>query len=108
MQRIPCFKTSFNRNMQASGPYRYTAAFDRAFQNGLIDDKVLFFSQPIVMRGLCGSNESHKTECLGMKDVKINGNEVIKLNLTTAHFASEQWMDWKQDRRTLLSYSQVN
>jgi hypothetical protein len=44
-----------------------------------------------------------------MKDVKINGNEVIKLNFTTAHFASEQWMDWKQDRRTLLSYSrQVN
>ena len=50
MQRSSCFKTSFYRNMQASGPYRYTAAFDKAFSNALIDDKVLFFSQPIVMR----------------------------------------------------------
>jgi hypothetical protein len=47
------------------------------------------------MRGACGEGDSEKDECIGMKEVKINGNEVIKLNLTTAHFASEQWMDWK-------------
>ncbi len=57
MQRSKCFATSFYRNMQASGPYRFTAAFNQAFKDGNISDKVLFFPQPIVMRGQCPSWE---------------------------------------------------
>ena len=34
MQRSACFASSFYRNMQASGPYRYTASFDSAYKAG--------------------------------------------------------------------------
>ncbi len=74
--------------MQASGPYRYTASFDNAFKHGFIDDNVLFFSQPIVMRGKCPSKIINSTECQGLKDLVVGG-EIITFNLTTTHYASE-------------------
>jgi hypothetical protein len=57
MQRSKCFANSFYRNMYVSGGYRFTAAFDQAFKEGHISDKVLFFPQAIVMRGKCPSWE---------------------------------------------------
>ena len=36
-----------------------------------------------------------------MKEITLESGDKINLNLTTRHFASEQWMDWTQDRRRL-------
>ena len=76
--------------MYVSGGYRFTAAFDQAFKDGHITDKVLFFPQAIVMRGKCPSWEKDALfpECQGLKDLVIAG-EKVRLNLTTAHYASE-------------------
>ena len=76
--------------MYVSGGYRLTAAFDQAFKDGHISDRVLFFPQAIVMRGKCPSweDDSLKPECEGLKDLVVAG-EKVRLNLTTAHYATE-------------------
>ena len=37
-----------------------------------------------------------------MKDIIVRG-ETVTLNLTTKHFASEQWMDWEEDGKKLAN-----
>ncbi len=56
------------------------------------------------------NDNRHESKAIGARKLSDNGEEwrFPELNLTTAHFGSEQWMDWKQDRRTLLSYTLVN
>lgn len=88
--------------MQATGPYRWTAAFSEAYTKGDVDmSRVLFFSQPIVMRAQCGLNDGGE-ECKTMKRLRLKGDRYVeRLGLTTAHYASEQWMDWREDRKRL-------
>ena len=46
------------------------------------------------MRARCPTHEREESGCEGLKDLRV-GDKIVTLNLTTAHFASEQWMDWK-------------
>jgi hypothetical protein len=39
MENSSCYKNSFYRNMQATGPYRYTATFDEYFKNSTQEDQ---------------------------------------------------------------------
>lgn len=87
--------------MQSTGPYRLTAVFDKYFNEHGRDDRVLFLPQSVVMRGKCPSSQQDHPECQRLKTMKTVEGEDTYLGLTTVHFATELWKDWKQDRRRL-------
>ncbi len=90
-----------------TGPFRFTAVYNQAYLDGKLEGyNVLFFSQAVVMRGKCPSNEAEKEECKGMKDMMVRG-EKITLNFTTKHFASEMWMDWEEDSRRVTDILKI-
>ena len=95
--------------MQASGPYRLTAAFGEYYDQEKTksgENNVLFMPQWFIMRGRCAyeSTRDGEIDCKQGKRVRVNG-EWRRIKVTSEHRATELWKDWSQDRRRLFNNS---